>query len=263
MEVPQDLRKLLKKVDSEAVGCLDYTTFLAIMIDASVHARKDICRATFSVFDRDGDGAASPQEIAEVLWGRDRKGCIIDGPVVNLIHGADGNGDGKIDFQEFYDMMCNAGTRSPKLRRLERKATEECVLTCERKNVRNAKCKAVLKARARQRRAKKTCKNDKHHKDRVRLTRQFVPSVAGATVGGCDDIANLKDLWSVGVDDVTSSMYGVVEELDEDSDGFFGDSDDFLEEIAENGSACNLSDADDTELEMLLEEDRLCRIVHL
>ncbi|KAF4686915.1 hypothetical protein FOZ60_004682 [Perkinsus olseni] len=87
--LPEDLEEIMKEVDSDGSGAIDYTEFIAATMDKKLYIQKDVCWAAFRVFDRDGNGKISKEELQEVLGNDD----------------VDLNGDGEIDFDEFMQMM--------------------------------------------------------------------------------------------------------------------------------------------------------------
>eukprot|EP00927_Polykrikos_kofoidii_P083656 TRINITY_DN8618_c0_g1_i1.p1 TRINITY_DN8618_c0_g1~~TRINITY_DN8618_c0_g1_i1.p1 ORF type:complete len:1007 (+),score=193.25 TRINITY_DN8618_c0_g1_i1:113-3133(+) len=78
-----------------------YTEFLAATFDRDRHIQKDVCKAAYSVFDQDGDGEIT---ISELVNGR-LLGNLSEDEIKHLIKDLDQNGDGKVDFEEFSDMM--------------------------------------------------------------------------------------------------------------------------------------------------------------
>mmetsp|Transcript_64205 Transcript_64205/g.184449 ORF Transcript_64205/g.184449 Transcript_64205/m.184449 type:complete len:595 (-) Transcript_64205:91-1875(-) len=114
------LEDILKSVDSDGSGRLDYTEFLAATVELGLVAQRDICKAAFRTFDLDGDGRITSEELREVL----SSGCDPDrspsaGRVERMVKEADLNGDGCIDFEEFFAVMA---TPSPQRRRRSRPA---------------------------------------------------------------------------------------------------------------------------------------------
>jgi len=103
-EVPADLQQILEDVDSDGSGMIDYTEFLAATLDKQMYLQEDICWAAFRVFDRDGDGKISKEEIAQVLGDGDIA-SMAKRDIAELMKDVDANGDGEIDFQEFMQMM--------------------------------------------------------------------------------------------------------------------------------------------------------------
>ena len=101
-----ELKEMIDEVDSDGNGKIDFSEFLTMM------ARKmkecDVVaeyKDAFSVFDKDGDGFISAVELKEVMLSLGEK--TNDQYIKQMMLAADINKDGKIDFQEFMNMMQN------------------------------------------------------------------------------------------------------------------------------------------------------------
>jgi len=103
-EIPADLAQIMKEVDSDGSGVIDYTEFLAATLDKKVYMAEDVCWQAFRVFDRNGDGKICKNEIAMILNDDDVK-AEAAGDMAALMAEIDTDGDGEIDFQEFMAMM--------------------------------------------------------------------------------------------------------------------------------------------------------------
>mmetsp|Transcript_106484 Transcript_106484/g.168138 ORF Transcript_106484/g.168138 Transcript_106484/m.168138 type:complete len:513 (-) Transcript_106484:85-1623(-) len=104
-EIPADLQQIMKDVDSDGSGVIDYTEFLAATLDKKVYMAEDVCWQAFRIFDRNGDGKIDKKEIANVLNSdSDVQGAAAK-DLAEIIQELDKNGDGEIDFQEFMAMM--------------------------------------------------------------------------------------------------------------------------------------------------------------
>merc|ERR1719473_1672104 len=67
IEIPSDLQKIMEQVDSDGSGVIDYTEFLAATLDKRHYIQEDVCWAAFRVFDLDGNGKITKDELATVL----------------------------------------------------------------------------------------------------------------------------------------------------------------------------------------------------
>lgn len=103
--IPADLAKIMEEVDSDGSGSIDYTEFLAATLDKRTYLREDVCWAAFQVFDRDGSGTITMDELKQVLSEGSVEEMAGAEAIQQLMAEVDENGDGEIDFQEFMAMM--------------------------------------------------------------------------------------------------------------------------------------------------------------
>jgi len=109
-EIPPDLQQIMEDVDSDGSGVIDYTEFLAATLDKRVYVQEDVCWSAFRLFDRNGDGKISPEELKYVLQTGEVEETLGGKDAVSeLIREVDTSGDGVIDFQEFMQMMRGVG----------------------------------------------------------------------------------------------------------------------------------------------------------
>jgi calcium-dependent protein kinase len=111
-EVPHDLQEILQDVDADGSGQIDYTEFLAATLDKRVYKKEEVCWQAFGVFDLNGDGKISKEELRLVLENGDVKSVAGADALAEIMQSVDSNGDGHIDFQEFMAMMKGATDHS-------------------------------------------------------------------------------------------------------------------------------------------------------
>jgi len=104
-EIPPDLQQIMEEVDADGSGVIDYTEFLAATLDKKTYLQEDACWTAFKVFDRNGDGKISREELDAVLQGGAVEDAMGTQAIANLLKEVDANGDGEIDFDEFMQMM--------------------------------------------------------------------------------------------------------------------------------------------------------------
>jgi calcium-dependent protein kinase len=103
-DVPPDLQQILQGVDSDGSGVIDYTEFLAATLDKRAYLQQELCWAAFLLFDKNGDGKISKEELNEVLQSGDADDAAARS-MADLVAEVDQNSDGEIDFEEFMHMM--------------------------------------------------------------------------------------------------------------------------------------------------------------
>lgn len=97
-----DIESILKGMDVDKSGSIDYSEFLAATIDRSIYLQEERLRAAFETFDRDKSGKISAFELREILG---KEGNADQNSYESLIIEADKNQDGEVDFNEFLEIM--------------------------------------------------------------------------------------------------------------------------------------------------------------
>lgn len=109
----EELRDMIRNVDTNANGAIDFNEFIDMMVKRDSRLEDDVIHA-FKVFDRDGDGFISVEELRLTMSNLGE--ALTEAEVKNMISEADLDGDGKINFQEFSRLMANnsaSGTSTP------------------------------------------------------------------------------------------------------------------------------------------------------
>jgi len=103
-DLPADFAAIVEAVAGPKSGGIDYTEFLAASLEKKHYLKESVCWKAFSIFDRDGDGHISIEDLKHVLNSR---GFEEVGPEVveQLMNDFDYNGDGLLNFEEFMLMM--------------------------------------------------------------------------------------------------------------------------------------------------------------
>jgi len=89
-------------VDIDGSGFIDYSEFVIASMNEKQLLTNEKLEAAFKMFDKDGSGMISTEEIKQVLsFGKN----LDDQAVTEIIKQVDENGDGEISFEEFSKMM--------------------------------------------------------------------------------------------------------------------------------------------------------------
>ncbi|MCJ1380552.1 hypothetical protein MMC17_003660 [Xylographa soralifera] len=102
-----ELQDMINEVDADNNGTIDFPEFLTMMArkmkdtDSEDEIRVD--QEAFKVFDRDNNGFISAAELRHVMTSIGEK--LTDDEVDEMIREADQDGDGRIDYNEFVQLM--------------------------------------------------------------------------------------------------------------------------------------------------------------
>ena len=91
---------MFKAVDLDGNNCIYYTEFVMATMNEKDLISNEKLKAAFRLFDKDGSGTISPEEIRKVLGINSS-----DKHLAELVAEIDENGDGEIQFEEFCKMM--------------------------------------------------------------------------------------------------------------------------------------------------------------
>ena len=96
-----DIKKLFDKIDVDKNGKIDYTEFLAATIQKANYLKKEKLFEAFCAFDKDNSGYITKDEILKAL----KLDKTQEKEIEKYIQAVDKNGDGKIDYKEFLELM--------------------------------------------------------------------------------------------------------------------------------------------------------------
>ena len=98
----EEVDRIMKIADTDGSGEIDFSEWVVATMDKRKLLTNEKLESAFNLFDRDGGGSISANEIKEVLG----VGKNIDEKIWNeIIMEVDANGDGEISFLEFKVMM--------------------------------------------------------------------------------------------------------------------------------------------------------------
>jgi calcium-dependent protein kinase len=100
----QELLEILDGVDVNGNGTIEYTEFLASTVDMSKCWEEGMCRHVFDVFDWDGDGHISRQDLVCLVQNR-RLSHAIGAESQAIIDALETSGDVSLNLTEFTNML--------------------------------------------------------------------------------------------------------------------------------------------------------------
>ncbi|WP_199247608.1 EF-hand domain-containing protein [[Phormidium] sp. ETS-05] len=95
-----ELREMIKEVDVDASGTIDFEEFKALMV-AQRGDRISRLKLAFSVFDEDGSGRITADEMKDVMG----QFGLTEAELEEMLKEVDFDGDGSIDFEEFCKLV--------------------------------------------------------------------------------------------------------------------------------------------------------------
>merc|ERR1712042_324742 len=99
-----EIQDMVNQVDKDGTGSIDFPEFLMMMsLKADAENAEDEIREAFQVFDGDGNGFINRQELAVVMGNMGES--LTPAEIQGMIDEADVDGDGLINYEEFYNMM--------------------------------------------------------------------------------------------------------------------------------------------------------------
>lgn len=103
-EAISDVEKIMTVIDVDNNGFIEYEEFLRATLNKEKLLSKENIKLAFDLFDQDGSGYISKEELKNVL-GRGQSKEVPDNVWSSIIKEIDSNSDGEISFDEFYEVM--------------------------------------------------------------------------------------------------------------------------------------------------------------
>ena len=103
-EARDEVEKIMKVIDVDKNGFIEYEEFLRATLNKDKLLSKENIKYAFDMFDKDGSGFISKEEIKAVL-GKGKNNKKKDNVWKDIINQIDLNQDGQISFEEFTEAM--------------------------------------------------------------------------------------------------------------------------------------------------------------
>lgn len=104
----EDADAILKQLDNNNSGTIDYTEFVVATINRKNLLSKERLETAFKIFDQDGNGYLTADELREIFNPGNAKN-IDDEVWSQWIREVDDNSDGRVSLSEFKAMMMKLG----------------------------------------------------------------------------------------------------------------------------------------------------------
>lgn len=106
LDVEKKVDEMMKNLDIDRSGYIDYSEFIVALMDKKKMLSKENLKQAFDLFDKDGNGTLTTDEIKSILGvGKNMAEKVWE----DVIREVDINKDGLISFEEFETMMDRFG----------------------------------------------------------------------------------------------------------------------------------------------------------
>jgi len=101
------LEELFRQIDFSTTSEIDYSTFIAAMMDQKFMTREEYLWRAFKSMDQSNSGSITIEDLGRALHNLGGSDAPIDpDEVKNIMANADTNHDGEISFEEFSACIC-------------------------------------------------------------------------------------------------------------------------------------------------------------
>jgi calmodulin len=99
-----ELVDMINEVDADGDGAIDFNEFLVMMAKKMKDVdQEDEYKEAFKVFDKDGNGYIEPAELKQVMQSLGE--TLTDADIEDMMKEADTDNDGRVNYDEFVNMM--------------------------------------------------------------------------------------------------------------------------------------------------------------
>lgn len=106
-DAEEQVNKIMKTLDIDENGYIDFSKFLRILVEEVVILTKENIKKTFDYLDKNASSKIEKDDLKDWL---NKSQTVPDSIILDLMNEADKDGDGKIDYGEFEELLVSVGT---------------------------------------------------------------------------------------------------------------------------------------------------------